>query len=162
MRVIDYAIEDGRHNDQHYRLLTTILDPHAASATQLAGVYSQRWKIESIFDELKTHQRGPRTVLRSRSPDPVLIDKLLSPSCQWDDDDQTRASSTKILQRPNPPSSMSNLTALFDRPLCRERLGGDFLEYPTAFLRPRPMRSPKSVPRSTRAGTASRCASTLS
>ena len=27
---------------------------------------------ESAFDELKTHQRGPRTVLRSKSPDLVL------------------------------------------------------------------------------------------
>ena len=26
----------------------------------------------SAFDELKTHQRGPRTVLRSKSPDLVL------------------------------------------------------------------------------------------
>ena len=27
--------------------------------------------IESVFDELKTHQRGPRMVLRSKSPDLV-------------------------------------------------------------------------------------------
>ena len=32
----------------------------------------QRWEIELAFDELKTHQRGPRTVLRSKSPDLVL------------------------------------------------------------------------------------------
>ena len=31
----------------------------------------QRWEIELAFDELKTHQRGPRTVLRSKSPDLV-------------------------------------------------------------------------------------------
>lgn len=29
-------------------------------------------EIELAFDELKTHQRGPRTVLRSKSPDLVL------------------------------------------------------------------------------------------
>ena len=34
--------------------------------------YTQRWEIELAFDELKTHQRGPRTVLRSKSPDLVL------------------------------------------------------------------------------------------
>ncbi len=28
----------------------------------------QRWEIESIFDELKTHQRGSKVVLRSKSP----------------------------------------------------------------------------------------------
>ena len=33
----------------------------------LAAAYAQRWEIESTFDELKTHQRGPRTVLRSSS-----------------------------------------------------------------------------------------------
>ena len=38
----------------------------------LAAAYAQRWEIELAFDELKTHQRGPRTVLRSKSPDLVL------------------------------------------------------------------------------------------
>ena len=33
---------------------------------------THRWEIEVAFDELKTHQRGPRTVLRSKSPDLVL------------------------------------------------------------------------------------------
>ena len=32
----------------------------------------QRHEIEAVFDELKTHQRGPRIVLRSKSPDLVL------------------------------------------------------------------------------------------
>ncbi|WP_146071741.1 transposase, partial [Cryobacterium sp. Y50] len=34
-------------------------------------VYPERWEIESVFDELKTHQRGPRMVLRSKSPELV-------------------------------------------------------------------------------------------
>jgi hypothetical protein len=38
----------------------------------LAAAYAQRWEIQGTFDELKTHQRGPRTVLRSKSPDLVL------------------------------------------------------------------------------------------
>lgn len=40
--------------------------------TQGGSAYTQRWEIESAFDELKTHQRGARTVLRSKSPDLVL------------------------------------------------------------------------------------------
>jgi hypothetical protein len=72
IRVIDYRIDDGRRNDEHYRLFTTILDPNDISAVDLAAAYSERWEIESAFDELKTHQRGPRTVLRSKSPDLVL------------------------------------------------------------------------------------------
>ncbi len=37
----------------------------------LVGVVGQRWRIETALDELKTHQRGPGVVLRSRSPDMV-------------------------------------------------------------------------------------------
>ena len=72
IRVIDYQVDDGRPNDETYRLFTTILDPADAPATDLAVAYAQRWEIEGAFDELKTHQRGPRTVLRSKSPDLVL------------------------------------------------------------------------------------------
>lgn len=76
VRVIDYTLDDGRQQDREnptsYRLFTTLLDPDEASATDLAAAYAQRWEIESTFDELKTHQRGPRTVLRSKSPDLVL------------------------------------------------------------------------------------------
>jgi Insertion element 4 transposase N-terminal/Transposase DDE domain len=68
VRVVDYTIDDGRDNPEQYRLLTTILDPDQASATELASAYAQRWEIESVFDELKSHQRGPRAVLRSKSP----------------------------------------------------------------------------------------------
>ena len=72
IRVIDYEIDDGRDNDTSYRLFTTLLDPHEAPAEELAVAYAQRWEIEAAFDELKVHQRGPRTVLRSKSPDLVL------------------------------------------------------------------------------------------
>jgi len=76
VRVIDYTLDDDRQQDREnatgYRLFTTVLDPSQASASDLAVAYAQRWEIESTFDELKTHQRGPRTVLRSKSPDLVL------------------------------------------------------------------------------------------
>ena len=72
IRVIDYTIDDGRPNEETYRLFTTILDPNDASAVDLAVAYNQRWEIESAFDELKTHQRGARAVLRSKSPALVL------------------------------------------------------------------------------------------
>jgi Insertion element 4 transposase N-terminal/Transposase DDE domain len=72
VRVIEYTIDDGREPAGPYRLLTTILDPHVAPAAELAAAYAQRWEIETTFDELKTHQRGPRQVLRSKKPDLVL------------------------------------------------------------------------------------------
>jgi hypothetical protein len=74
VRVIAYGIDDpGRPGatGTTYRLVTTILDPTAAPADELAALYAQRWEIESIFDELKTHQRGPRVILRSRTPEGV-------------------------------------------------------------------------------------------
>ncbi len=74
VRVVEYAVEDpGRPQagETRYRLLTTILDPGRAPADELAALYAQRWEIESTFDELKTHQRGPRVMLRSRTPEGV-------------------------------------------------------------------------------------------
>ena len=71
VRVVDYTIDDGRENPSSYRLFTTLLDPTEVSAVDLAAAYNQRWEIELTLDELKTHQRGPRTVLRSKSPDLV-------------------------------------------------------------------------------------------
>lgn len=74
VRVIEYGIDDHSRPGTAgttYRLLTTIVDPARAPAAELAALYAQRWEIESIFDELKTHQRGPRVILRSRTPDGV-------------------------------------------------------------------------------------------
>lgn len=71
VRAADYTVDDGRENPEFYRLLTTILDPDEASAEELATVYSERWEIESVFDELKTHQHGPRMVMRSKPPNLV-------------------------------------------------------------------------------------------
>ena len=69
---MEYSL-DGAEDDPPtvYRLLTTILDPLAASAEDLAGLYHQRWEIETAFDELKTHLRGRQVVLRSKTPDLV-------------------------------------------------------------------------------------------
>ncbi|RYE41340.1 MAG: IS4 family transposase [Hyphomicrobiales bacterium] len=80
VRVIDYTLDDGRENPEQYRLLTTILDPSDASAEELALAYAQRWEIENTFDELKTHQRGPRAVLRSKSP-PLVLQEIWGHLC---------------------------------------------------------------------------------
>lgn len=80
VRVIDYHLDDGRENPEQYRLLTTILDPEEASAEDLALACAQRWEIENTFDELKTHQRGPRKVLRSKSP-PLVHQEIWGHLC---------------------------------------------------------------------------------
>ena len=65
VRVVDDTIDDGGDTPDAYPLLTTILDPGEASAAELATVDSERGEIESVFDGLKTHQRGPHMVMRS-------------------------------------------------------------------------------------------------
>jgi Transposase DDE domain len=54
-----------------YRLDTTIRDPDQAPARELATLDHQRWEIETALDELKTHLRGARIVLRRKTPDLV-------------------------------------------------------------------------------------------
>jgi hypothetical protein len=72
VRVVEYTIDDGRAPEgEHYRLVTTLLDPDQAPAAELAELYAQRWEFETTLDEIKTHQRGAKVVLRSRYPDGV-------------------------------------------------------------------------------------------
>lgn len=71
VRVIEYRLEEVAGAEPMYRLLTTILDPEQAPAKELAALYHERWEIETAFDELKTHLRGSKIVLRSQTPDLV-------------------------------------------------------------------------------------------
>lgn len=71
VRVIDYRLEGVTDAEPIYRLLTTILDPEKAPAHEFAALYHERWEIETALDELKTHLRGARIVLRSKTPDLV-------------------------------------------------------------------------------------------
>jgi hypothetical protein len=50
------------------RLITTLADPAAAPAEQVAACYAQRWEIENGYKEIKIFTRGPHQVLRSRHP----------------------------------------------------------------------------------------------
>jgi len=71
VRVIEYRLEGVPGAEPLYRLLTTILDPEPAPAHDLAVLYHERWEVETALDELKTHLRGARIVLRSKTPDLV-------------------------------------------------------------------------------------------
>ena len=70
VRVIEYEIagRDGDGSGELIALITTITDPAAASAQELAEAYCQRWEEETGNDQLKTCLRGPGAVLRSKSP----------------------------------------------------------------------------------------------
>ena len=67
VRVIEYQLA-GAPKPETYRLMTTLLDPAIAPADELAALYPERWELEGAFDELKTHLRGSRVILRSKSP----------------------------------------------------------------------------------------------
>ncbi len=71
VRVIEYTLPGQAGAQPHYRLLATLLDPNAAPALELAELYHQRWEVEAVFDEMKTHLRQSRRVLRSKTPELV-------------------------------------------------------------------------------------------
>ena len=71
VRVIEYRLQGVAGAEALYRLVTSILDAEQAPAEELASLYHDRWELETALDELKTHLRGARAVLRSKTPDLV-------------------------------------------------------------------------------------------
>ena len=67
VRVIDYRLEGIVDAEPLYRLVTTLLDPVAAPAPELAALYHERWESESTFAELKVTLPGERLMLRARA-----------------------------------------------------------------------------------------------
>jgi IS4 transposase len=71
VRVIDYRLDGVPGAEPLYRLVTTLLDPGAAPAAELAALYHERWESEGTFAELKVALPGARLMLRSRRVDLV-------------------------------------------------------------------------------------------
>jgi hypothetical protein len=71
IRVIEYELDGVEDGEPLYRLITTVLDDAKAPAVDLAALYHDRWEIENVFDEFKTHLRGRQAVLRSKTPELV-------------------------------------------------------------------------------------------
>jgi Transposase DDE domain len=106
VRVVEYTLAA---TDTVYRLITTIVDPQQAPAVELAALYAQRWEFETALDEVKTHQRGPGMVLRSRHPEGVrqevygfllvhyAIRELMWQTAQQAGEDPDRISFTRTL-----------------------------------------------------------------
>ena len=67
MRIISYRVTDERVGEagKVYRLVTTLLNPRTAPREQLVPLYHERWEIEQVIDEVKTHERAQCKVLRS-------------------------------------------------------------------------------------------------
>ena len=71
VRVIEYSVATDDGTSELFCLLTTLLDPDAAPAADLAALYAQRWELETALKEIKVSQRGAGVVLRSHHPDGV-------------------------------------------------------------------------------------------
>jgi hypothetical protein len=71
VRVIDYRLVGVPDAEPIYRLVTTIMDSEQAPAGEMAALYHERWEVETALDELKTHLRGSKIVLRSKTPELV-------------------------------------------------------------------------------------------
>lgn len=78
VRVIRYRIDDPQRvgHGQTHLLITTLLDEKLDPAMNLVVLYHERWEIELVFDEQKTHQDPRRASkpaqLRSETPLGVL------------------------------------------------------------------------------------------
>jgi hypothetical protein len=57
----------GRTKTAAIRVLTTLLDPAAFPAAEIAALYAARWQVETAFLHLKKTVRGAGRVLRGRS-----------------------------------------------------------------------------------------------
>jgi len=70
VRVIEYRLEDAAGQvTETFALITTLLDPGAAPARELAELYHSRWEIETAIGAFKTEMKGAGIVLRSKTPD---------------------------------------------------------------------------------------------
>ena len=110
VRVVEYDIpdRDGTGTGELIVALTTITDPAAARADELAAASHQRWEEETGNDQLTTHPRGPGKVSRSRSPELVhqeiwawlplhhAISALITHAAQAADLDPDRVSFTRV------------------------------------------------------------------
>lgn len=112
VRVIEYDVPDrtGNGTGELVVLLTTITDPGAARADELAEAYYLRWEEETANDQLKTHLRGPGRVLRSRLANLVhqeiwawlivhyALARLITQAAQAAEIDPDRISFTRVLR----------------------------------------------------------------
>jgi Transposase DDE domain/Insertion element 4 transposase N-terminal len=72
VRVIEYRVGPS----EPIRLATSLLDPTLDAALELAALYHQRWELELVFDEVKTHQlgrpNGQKVLIRAQAPAGVV------------------------------------------------------------------------------------------
>ena len=69
VRVVEYSVQDADTGiSEVFALITTLTDPVAYPALELARLYACRWQVETLFKILKVEIRQSHAVLRSKSP----------------------------------------------------------------------------------------------
>jgi len=81
VRVIEYTLDDPQrtgHGETH-RLVTNLFDHEMFPALELACNYHERWEVELVFDEQKTHldPRRPGKAAHFRSQTPQGVEQEL-------------------------------------------------------------------------------------
>jgi hypothetical protein len=79
VRVVEYRLPGVPGGDQAYRLVTTLLDPAAAPARDLAALYHERWEDEAVLKEVKVTLPGGPLMLRSRPGPPGTLRSAVDP-----------------------------------------------------------------------------------
>jgi len=75
VRIISYRFTDPcipGAGEQVYRLVTTLVDPFLYPAKEVAVLYHERWRVEVVIDETRTHLRLSARTLRSLTPQGVV------------------------------------------------------------------------------------------
>ena len=68
VRVVEFSVKDADTGiSEVFALITTLLDPEAHNAGQLARLYAERWRTETLFKILKVEVRATGAVLRSKT-----------------------------------------------------------------------------------------------
>jgi hypothetical protein len=65
------AVTYQRKGFRPQTLLTSLIDPHAFPADEIASLYHERWELELGYDEIKTELLDREEAIRSKSPDAV-------------------------------------------------------------------------------------------
>jgi len=138
---------------QHCRLVTTLADPAAAPASQVAACYAQRWEIETSYREIKVSTLRPGQVLRSQHPAGIAqeIWALLC-ACQLTHHTRAAAATASGLD-PDRISYTTTLRAIRRALTTTSAPGSATTE---ALRRPLPPRRRRSYPRLTLTSTTKR------
>ena len=160
LRIIAYQVinADLPQFHQIQRLVTTILDPEQISAQALVDLYHERWEIELVIDEHKTHQRLALQPLRSRTVagcynvrdahGPYAIRHLMHQAALSADLNPDRLSFTHAVHVVENSLQDFGQTDPRDYPVLKERLMRDLLKHlvPPRTLRfvPRVVKRPLS------------------